>query len=174
LNLVSLSPLLVTLHCVSNDFVAEKSFYCFGVEWGGALTCKHLTRRQSPHDGKRCMCDDIRVVLPKTQIHCCGISCPRVVKVFTLEKNDNSGFLLRCMLPSHSFPLLPSVVLFHRKPGSHADISDPIGGYLWPSCSIRGPHVHHCSEGTLDMTPATCLPQPHQVVLPGEELAGCR
>jgi hypothetical protein len=35
---------------------------------------------------------------------------------------------------------------------------------------MRGPHVHHCSEGTLVMTPATCLPQPHQVVLSG----GCQ
>ena len=51
------------------------------------------------------------------------------------------------------------------KAGSHADSSVPIGGYLCPSCSIRGPQVHHCSEGTLSMTPATCFPQPHQVVL---------
>jgi hypothetical protein len=53
------------------------------------------------------------------------------------------------------------------KSGSHAEASVPIGGYLCPSCSIRGPHVHHCSDGTLDITPATCLPQPHQVVLSG-------
>jgi hypothetical protein len=51
--------------------------------------------------------------------------------------------------------------------GSHAEASVPIGGYLCPSCSIRGPHVHHCSDGMLDMTPETCLPQPHQVVLSG-------
>lgn len=25
--------------------------------------------------------------------------------------------------------------------------------------------MHHSSEGTLDMTPETCLPQPHHVVL---------
>jgi hypothetical protein len=55
--------------------------------------------------------------------------------------------------------------------GSHADASVPIGGYLCPSCSIRGPHVHHCSSGTLSITPATCLPQPHQVVL-SEALSG--
>lgn len=52
-----------------------------------------------------------------------------------------------------------------KNAGSHADASEPIGGYLCPSCSIRGPHTHHCSEGTLSMTPATCLPQPHHVVL---------
>jgi hypothetical protein len=56
--------------------------------------------------------------------------------------------------------------------GSHAEASVPIGGYLCPSCSIRGPHVHHCSDGMFDMTPETCLPQPHQVVLSGWVLVG--
>lgn len=59
----------------------------------------------------------------------------------------------------------PCFAQLRRKVGSHADESVPIGGYSCPSCSIRGPHVHHCSEGTFDMTPATCLPQPHHVVL---------
>jgi hypothetical protein len=61
----------------------------------------------------------------------------------------------------------PSLVHPLMRAGSHAEASVPIGGYLCPPCSIRGPHVHHCSEGTFVMTPATCLPQPHQVVLSG-------
>jgi len=49
--------------------------------------------------------------------------------------------------------------------GTHADTRLPMGGYVRPSCSTRGAHVHHCSNGTFCITPATCLPQPHQVVL---------
>ncbi|KAH7390707.1 hypothetical protein BKA66DRAFT_459585 [Pyrenochaeta sp. MPI-SDFR-AT-0127] len=61
---------------------------------------------------------------------------------------------------SYPLPLLPL-----DRNGSHADTNVPIGGYVCPSRSTRGAQVHHCSEGTLLMTPATCFPQPHHVVL---------
>lgn len=37
-----------------------------------------------------------------------------------------------------------------------------IGGYITPSFSTPGSHVHHASFGTLSMTIGTCKPQPHQ------------
>jgi hypothetical protein len=90
-----------------------------------------------------------------------GISSPTsVVVLSTRHPARGTPFLYtRTGYPCFSLPRMKS--------GSHAEASVPIGGYLCPSCSIRGPHVHHCSDGTLDITPATCLPQPHQVVLSG-------
>lgn len=77
-------------------------------------------------------------------------------------------------IPSSSSLLIyPSLGCPLTNAGSHADAIVPIGGYLCPSCSICGPHVHHCSEGTLDITPATCLPQPHQVDLSGQCQRSC-
>jgi len=40
-----------------------------------------------------------------------------------------------------------------------------MGGYVLSSTVTRGVHVHHSSAGTWFMTPDTCLPQPHHVVL---------
>lgn len=36
-----------------------------------------------------------------------------------------------------------------------------LGGYIFPSTSRAGPHVHRCSLGTLSMTEGICFPHPH-------------
>lgn len=40
-----------------------------------------------------------------------------------------------------------------------------MGGYVVSPTVTRGVHVHHSSAGTWFITPDTCLPQPHHVVL---------
>jgi len=50
-------------------------------------------------------------------------------------------------------------------PPSHAAASVPMGGYAFSSTVTRGVHVHHSDAGTWFMTPETCLPQPHHVIL---------
>jgi hypothetical protein len=50
-------------------------------------------------------------------------------------------------------------------PPSHAAASVPMGGYAFSSTVTRGVHVHHSEAGTWFMTPETCLPQPHHVIL---------
>jgi hypothetical protein len=52
-----------------------------------------------------------------------------------------------------------------HSPSSHAAASVPMGGYALSSTVTRGVHVHHSEDGMCDMTPDTCLPQPHHVVL---------
>jgi hypothetical protein len=101
-------------------------------------------------------------------IHCRRLSCQSL-----RSKNFNksqSSFSYRCVaFTRYIFHFLISIYSSFAhllmNAGSHAETIVPIGGYLCPSCSICGPHVHHCSEGTLVITPATCLPHPHQVVL---------
>jgi hypothetical protein len=74
---------------------------------------------------------------------------------------------LSCIRKLHEICVtLPPYVLDPLSyPGSHALAKLPIGGYLCPSRSTRGAQVHHCSDGMFSMTPGTCLPQPHHVVL---------
>jgi hypothetical protein len=85
------------------------------------------------------------------------LSCQRLVRLSTLF----------CITKLHDICVNPpshvSDPLSH--PGSHALAKLPIGGYLCPSRSTRGAQVHHCSDGMFSMTPGTCLPQPHHVVL---------
>lgn len=48
-----------------------------------------------------------------------------------------------------------------------------MGGYVLSSTVTRGVHVHHSSAGTWFMTPDTCLPQPHHVVLSASLVSWC-